>query len=179
MTFLGSVRLALAAMLCAVTLGTVSLSLAPAASALGTDSCIVEGDSSSFDPSDCPPADVSNDPLGDSGSGIPGWFVAIFVLMVLVGIGTTIWRVSTARQLASNAGLDPDVATKVALMDQEGLSATYLASSLRNQQPQAPPASAQTGSAADRLAELKSLLDRGLITQEEHDARRKAIIDAV
>ena len=113
---------------------------------------------------------------GDDG-GIPGWFGAIVVLMVLTGVGITIWRISTARRLAEDSGMDPGLATQMTLLDEDGLSATYLASNLRNQQPAA--ASPPPASVADRLAELKSLLDGGLITQAEHDARRQAIIDSV
>jgi hypothetical protein len=32
---------------------------------------------------------------------------------------------------------------------------------------------------ADRLTQLRELRDQGLITPEEHDARRAAIIDSV
>ena len=87
------------------------------------------------------------------------------------------WRVTTAQRLAKQAGLDPGTATQVALLSDNGLDATYLASSLRQQSTAAPAPEARD--ASTRLAELKSLLDQGLVTQAEYDARRQAIIDAV
>ena len=111
--------------------------------------------------------------------GIPGWFVGLFVLMVLIGIGSTIWRVSMAQKLAKRSGMDPGLATQMTLMSDDGLDATYLASSLRQPSPDpaasAPPPTTVTA----RLEELKSLLDRGMVTQAEYDERRKAILDSL
>jgi hypothetical protein len=118
----------------------------------------------------------------DPGGGIPGWFVGLFVLMVLIGIGTTIWRVTTAQKLAQKSGMDPGLATQMTLLSKDGLDATYLAASLRGDQHPAGPADAETSSPpapAARLEDLKGLLDRGLVTQAEYDARRQAIIDSV
>lgn len=120
---------------------------------------------------------------GGPGGGIPGGFVALFVLALFVGIGITIWKVSTARQLARQSGMDPNVATGITLLTDNGLDATYVASSLRGRtQPDAaapatPAAPPQT--ASSRLEELKTLLDGGMVTQQEYDERRKAIIDSV
>jgi hypothetical protein len=112
----------------------------------------------------------------DPGGGIPGWFGAFFALAVLIGIGTTIWKVTTAQKLAKRSGMDPGLATQVTLLGDDGLDATYLAANLRGQtQPTTPPAP----DTASRLAELKNLLDQGLVTQQEYDERRKAIIDSV
>lgn len=111
---------------------------------------------------------------GDGGSGMPGTFVGFFVVALLVGVGITAWRVSTARDIARRAGLDPDDATAATLLTDNGLDATYLAASLRQQQqpqPVPPPRNAES-----RLQELKSLLDQGLISQTEYDDRRTAIL---
>jgi hypothetical protein len=116
------------------------------------------------------------------GGAIPGGFVAFAVLTLIVGIGFTVWKVTTAQKLARQSGMDPSLATKMTLLTDDGLEATYLASSLR---PPATPTTSPEGPAAPtrdvatRLAELESLLDRGLVTQPEYDARRQAIIDAV
>jgi hypothetical protein len=119
----------------------------------------------------------------DPGGGIPGWFVGLFFLMFAVGIGLTVWKVTTAQRLAKQGGLDPGLATQVALLTDNGLDATYLASSLRQPDLTAPAATpAAPGPARDvsaRLAELKGLLDQGAVTQAEYDARRQAIIDSV
>jgi hypothetical protein len=117
--------------------------------------------------------------LGGSG-GIPGAFVLLFVLGLIAAVGITFWKVTTAQKLARRAGMDPGLATQMTLLTDDGLDATYLASSLRQpaQSTPTPPASAPP-SATSRLEELKSLLDRGLVTQPEYDERRKAIIDSV
>jgi hypothetical protein len=117
----------------------------------------------------------------DPGGGIPGWFVGLFVLIVVLGVGTTIWRVTTAQKLAKQSGMDAGLATQMTLLSEDGLDATYLASSLRQQQTPPSPASppAEPTPAAERLVELGNLLDRGLVTQAEYDERRKAIIDSV
>jgi hypothetical protein len=114
----------------------------------------------------------------EPGGGIPGWFIAWGVLVVIVGIGATVWRVSTAQRLAKRSGMDPGLATQMTLLSDDGLDATYLASSLRQPTP-SPTPTATPPSASERLAELRSLLDGGLVTQAEYDERRKAIIDSV
>jgi hypothetical protein len=55
----------------------------------------------------------------------------MFVLAAVAGVGLTIWRVSLARDLARESGMDPDRATAVTLLSDDGLDATYLASSRR------------------------------------------------
>lgn len=122
--------------------------------------------------------------LGAS-SGVPSGFGVFFVIVLLLAIGGTVWRVSTARRLARNAGMDEGDATTVTLLTDNGLESTYLAANLR------PPASPVPGpatsaapaeparSSADRLRELQGLLAAGLVTQEEYDARRRAILDSL
>jgi Short C-terminal domain len=119
------------------------------------------------------------DPSFDQGGpGIPGWFVGLAILAIVVGIAGTVWKVTTAQKIARQSGMDESLATQMSLLTDDGLEATYLASNLR---PQVPPASDATAepSTAARLAELKELLDQGLVTQAEYDDRRKAIIDSV
>jgi len=128
-------------------------------------------------------------PVDDPGSdqGIPSGFIFLFVLALLASIGVGIWKVSTARGMARQSGMDPDLATKMTLLSDDGLEATYLASSLRQTSVVPPPPPDATSApapeaaptTAGRLTELRSLLDRGLVTQAEYDERRKAIIDTV
>ncbi len=115
---------------------------------------------------------------GDGGSG-GGGFAFLFILIALIGIGIVVWRVSTARRLASESGIDPGLATQMTLLTDAGLEATYLAANLRNPAPAPAATPAEQATTAKRLAELKGLLDEGLITEAEHDAQRRAIIDAV
>ena len=96
-------------------------------------------------------------------------------------MGTFFWKVSTARTIATRSGMDPDMAAQMVFLTDNGLDATYLAANLRPSADPAPVPVAERlpATAAQRLAELKGLLDDGLITQVEHDKRRTAIIDAV
>lgn len=181
MNALGRRSVVLGAILAALALGLAIGTVAPAV-ADTEQQCMDSGMNANGDLPTCTEengnwvASYPDDGVG--GSGIPGGFVALMVLAVIAGLGVTAWRVSTARRLAADAGLDPGMATKVALMTDNGLDATYLAASMRKtQQPAASPASSK--GVAERLKELKGLLDSGLVTQVEYDERRKAIIDGV
>jgi len=108
-----------------------------------------------------------------------GGFAAFFVLAVLVAIGTTLWKVSTARRMARDAGMDEGDATTMALFTDEGLESTYLASNLRGHTAPPPPAAAEPRSTEQRLRELESLRTQALITEEEYAERRRAILDGL
>lgn len=116
----------------------------------------------------------------DQGFGIPGWFIAFFVLVLLLGIGSLIWRISVARKLARDAGLDPNSATAVTLLSDDGVDAAYLASTLasrsgsRASEPMQPARSVE-----QRLQELQALKDKGLITAQEYEARRREILGSI
>lgn len=119
-----------------------------------------------------------------AGDGIPGAFVAFFLLAVVLGIAGTIWKVSTARRMATQSGMNPDDAAVMTMLTDDGFEATYLAANLRQPQPPAPaspagPATGPAAPAAERLRELDRLLTEGLITQAERDERRRAIIDGI
>jgi hypothetical protein len=92
------------------------------------------------------------------GTGIPGWFIALFVIAAIVGIGTSIWRFSVLR----SGGLNPFVARE------------QLEARLNQTLTPAPPA--ETGSIEQRLAELEDLHNRGVISDEELTAGRARII---
>jgi hypothetical protein len=107
-----------------------------------------------------------------------GAFGVIFVLVIVVGIGITIYKVTMARDLARKSGMDEDQATAMTLLTDDGLEATYLASNLRP--PGAStPASTSARPVSERLAELESLHDQGLVTQAEYDERRAAILGSL
>ena len=57
----------------------------------------------------------------EPGSGVPGWFVGIFFLVVIVGIGSTVWRVLMAQKIAKRSGMDPSLAGQITLMSDDGL----------------------------------------------------------
>ena len=111
----------------------------------------------------------------DTGPGIPGWFVALFILVPLIGLGSFLFRMSVARNMARKAGLDEGDATAAAFFNDPGVSATYVASALRDR----PTAQGPQRTAEDRLAELESLRDKGLISPAEYDERRTKILDSI
>jgi hypothetical protein len=92
------------------------------------------------------------------GPGIPGWFIALFVIIAIAGIGTSIWRYSVLR----SGGLNPFVA-------REQLEARL------NQSLTPPPPPAEK-TIEQRLADLEDLHARGVITDEELTAGRAKII---
>ncbi|MBV9830570.1 MAG: hypothetical protein JOZ82_03180 [Marmoricola sp.] len=118
---------------------------------------------------------------GDTGGGFPAASLVPMVLALLVAIGVTAYRVSTARDMARKAGMDTADATKVALLENEGLSATYLASELRGNRSgsfTAPPSSPPR-TTAERLEELDRLRQQGLVSDTEYAQHRSAILDGV
>lgn len=118
--------------------------------------------------------------LGGPDPGAPDGFAAIFVLAVVVGIGTTVWKVSTARRMARESGMSEGDATAMALLTDDGFEATYMASNVRGRTGERPAASTTSDvPAAERLAELQGLLDQGLVTRDEYDAARRRIIDGL
>jgi hypothetical protein len=92
---------------------------------------------------------------------MPGWFIALFVIAAIVGVGSSIWRYSVLR----SGGLNPFVAKEQL---EARLNQTLIT-------PPAPP-SAPGRSIEQRLAELGDLHARGVITNEELAAGRAAII---
>jgi hypothetical protein len=116
----------------------------------------------------------------DQGFPIPGWFVAVFVLIVVMGVGTSIWRISVARKIAEDAGLDPNTATAVTLLSKDGVDAAYLASTLASHARQQPPqATPPPKSAEERLHELQALRDKGLVTPDEYETQRQKIVGSI
>jgi hypothetical protein len=114
-------------------------------------------------------------------TGIPSGFVALMCLGFLVGIAITIYKVSMARDMARKSGMDADQATAMTLLTDDGLEATYLASSLRGQPMASADPSAPTSERTpkERLDQLRELLADGTITQAEFDQRRSAILDSI
>jgi len=131
--------------------------------------------------------------MGADDPGIPGWFIGVVVLMVLIGVGTWLYRISVARDMAERAGLDPDQAARVAMFGKDGIDATYVASALAQRSapapppppappsqpaPPAPPAQ-PAKSAEERLRELQSLRDGGLISEDEFQSQRLKILGSI
>jgi hypothetical protein len=120
-----------------------------------------------------------DDGYGGADGGMPGSFGVLMFLGILVAIGITAWRVSLARRVARDAGLDPDRATELTLLEDHGLEASYLSAHLQARPVAGQAPAPAVRSAEERLRELRSLLESGLISQEEHDTRRRAVVDAL
>jgi hypothetical protein len=115
---------------------------------------------------------------------IPGWFIGVVVLMIVISIGTWLYRISVARSIAENAGLDPDQAARVAMLSKDGVDAAYVASALAQRsappaRPVAPPPTVPSKSVEQRLLELQGLRERGLISDEEFQAQRQKILGSI
>jgi hypothetical protein len=140
-------------------------------------SVLLVGASTAYADGSVDPGFGSDPGMGDGG-GIPGIFVVFFVLVLVAGVGTTIWKVTTAQRMARESGMNESDATAMTLLTDDGFEATYLAANLRGKTQPEPPAAAPA-SVAERLRQLGELRDQGLITTAEYDARRAAIIDSV
>jgi hypothetical protein len=81
-----------------------------------------------------------------------------------------------ARKMAERSGMDANEATAMTLLSDDGLDATYLASNLRPGQPQE---GGPGRSVSERLTEVESLKQQGLVTQAEYDERRTAVLDSL
>jgi len=106
--------------------------------------------------------------------GVPAILGVFFVLFLIVAVAGTFWKVSTARRLATQSGMNPDDATAMSLLTDNGLEATYVASQVR----QGSGQQAQR-SAADRLRDLEELHKQGLITTVEYAERREVILKSL
>lgn len=156
-----------------VLLGLV-VAMGPASAALAAGGLCTDEDGLPI-----PNCTVEDPGIGSSmDTGPPGGFIALMVLVVLGGVVVTVYKVSMARGMARESGMDPDRATAMTLLEDDGLEATYLASNLRNQSGPAagePPARSVT----DRLAELDALREAGKVSQAEYDERRAAILGSL
>lgn len=93
-----------------------------------------------------------------SGAGFPGWFIALFVIAAVIGVGTSIWKFAVLR----SGGLNPFVATE------------QLEARLNQSLTAEPPAPEK--SIEERLTELEDLRARGIISDEELATGRAKII---
>src|SRR3954447_19692294 len=117
--------------------------------------------------------------MDNGGSGIPGIFIFFVFVVLMVGIGSTVYRISTARSIARRNGMDEGEATAVALLNDNGLSAAYLRGGMQpppqSQLVPRVPKAAPTEPArtpAERLQDLEDLHAAGKITDEEYGAAR-------
>lgn len=114
------------------------------------------------------------------GGGIPGWFIALFILIALLSVGTWLWRISMSRKMAEDAGLDPNTATAVTMLGHDGIDATYLASTLASRsRAEAPHPTQPAKTTEQRLQELQALKDKGMVNDDEYEAQRQKILGSI
>jgi hypothetical protein len=108
-------------------------------------------------------------PTSDS-SGFPTWFIVLFVVVAVIGIGSAIWRTVVLRK----GGLNPFVAKEqLEVQLRKKLQETAGPTPTPTPAPTpAPPAK----TIEERLAELDDLHERGVITAEERAAGRAKVI---
>jgi len=119
-----------------------------------------------------------DDPFASDDDGFGAIFGLFVVVGLVLGIGGAAYRMSTARNIAAKSGMDPDDAARMALLDDNGLTATYVLANLPSKESVAPAAD-QDRTVEHRLAKLADLLERRLITQAEYDEQRAAILGSV
>lgn len=112
--------------------------------------------------------------MGD-GSGIPPFVVLMFLVFLGIAIATTVVKMNVASRMAEKAGLDPGDAALTSLLNDDGVSAAYLAANLQGRAAAQPV----LRSVEQRLGDLARLRDQGLITPEEYATRRATILDEV
>jgi hypothetical protein len=99
--------------------------------------------------------------------GVPGWFIAAFVIIALVGVGSTIAR-ALYRQ---SRGVDPFFA-------KEQVEATIVNSELMRPREEHPHDAEQPHKSIEqRLTELEDLHSRGVISDEELRAARANVLE--
>ncbi len=108
------------------------------------------------------------------GPNITGIFIAFFLIALLIAGGAALYRVSLARRIAERSGMDVGDATRVALLNDNAVSAAYLRSGM--QQRPAPPAPSSVRTIQQRLADVEQLHSEGTLTDEEYAASRQRII---
>jgi uncharacterized membrane protein len=128
-------------------------------------------------------------------------FVGIVSVIVFIVIFVVVGRrVSVARKIAEEAGLDPSAAGSAAFFSRDGIGHTLIAAEIAKRQRAAeaatraarreaqqasahqsadPHPAAKPKTAAEHLSELQQLFDSGAITESEYSKRRQEIIDSV
>jgi hypothetical protein len=102
----------------------------------------------------------------NSGTGIPGFFIAIVVIFGIVSVGIGIWRFSVLR----SAGLNPFVAKE------QVEARVYQSDMFVPNTSAAPTAPAGQETLEQRLMQLQDLHYRGVISDEELTAARAKAI---
>lgn len=99
-----------------------------------------------------------------NGSGDMGGFIALFVIVALLAIGTSIFKFSQTRQMALKKGATESEATALALSGDVGTAASFVKNDDSNE---------------ERIREVRHLQQQGLITVEQAEQRVAEILREV
>ncbi len=102
---------------------------------------------------------------------------ALGVLAVLLALAGAIVVIIMMRRTARDAGLDPDTATAVALVNNSALSAAWAVRAVRA--PGSSPAQPPAPSVSQRLGVLEDLRTKGMVDEQEYRTRREAILGSL
>ena len=115
--------------------------------------------------------------------GFPSGFIALFVIVALVGVGTAIYKIWWTGELARRRGHDPTEARITGFLTGDlGTAATYLRPDREPDRPETRAAAAERlaeaadESAEERLEEVADLLAKGLISEAEAAHKRAEIL---
>lgn len=113
------------------------------------------------------------------GAAPPGFaaFGGIVALVIIAGIGFGIYRMVLVARASERLGLQRDE-TFLAVTDEHGSSAVIAAAAVKEAIDGRAPSGATLDLSA-RLGQLQSALDAGLISPEEYEKARQAILDSV
>jgi len=121
-------------------------------------------------------------PITDASPGIPGWFVGLFIMVALIGVGTAIYRFSVTKSTAESMGVPPGRATGLALIDDPSASTLAAAAAVKEAidgKDGSSSAESESKTLTQRIGELDGALAAGAITRTEYDEARKRLIDNV
>jgi hypothetical protein len=117
-------------------------------------------------------------PMPDS-PGVPGWFVALGVLLFLFVAIVSIVRYTATRDMAKRRGAsDADASTMALFGGEVGTAAVYLKDGAQSS-PAVPAEAGPARSVEERVREVRELEAKGLITAEQATARVDEILRSV
>ena len=112
--------------------------------------------------------------------GIPPFIPILMVLMVIFGIGMSVWKYSVAKQGAEKLGLDESTAAQMAFLDPDATAvAGHLgaAAIARMKEQDGKDVTDTSRDLNERLADLDEAHTSGRLTDDEYQQIRKRLLD--
>jgi hypothetical protein len=105
----------------------------------------------------------------------PTEFKVFFGVMIALVVVSIVVRLLVTKRLADRSP-DPAATWGTALLDEDGVSAAYLADAVRDRDRSAPASPTSVRPVEERLGEVDALHARGVIDDAEHAAQRARIL---